>query len=73
MTVNVITEAMYAQFDGYGNEYFLLDSLVDKKNDNFSSLEEKNIVVKHRESLRIRTCGCKTFCQWTDGSTSWKK
>ena len=68
---------MYAQCDEYGNEYALLDFLVDLKNDeNVLSLENQNIVkivVKGRVYLHRSTVGWKNFYQWKDGSTSWEK
>ena len=49
LTANIITESMYAQFDANGNEYLLLDVLVDYHKDNKAiSLTEQQTSIQGR-------------------------
>ena len=74
LTANVIADAMFSQCDEDGNEYILLEELVDwRKDGNALSMEDQKIVVKGRPSLRRSTAGWQICCQWKDGSTSWEK
>ena len=74
LAANIIAETMFAQCDDDGNEYVLLDSLVDyRKNENALSLEDQKIVVRGKPSLRRSTVGWQICCEWKDGSTSWEK
>ena len=73
LTANVIAEAMFSQCDDNGNEYVLLDSLVDyQKNENTLSLKDQKIIVKGKPSLHRSTVGWQICCEWKDGSTSWE-
>ena len=65
---------MYAQCDPDGNQYALVNGKIDFRKTNPSlSIEDQNIFVKVRASLRCSTVGWQVFCQWKDGSTSWEK
>ena len=57
-TINIIAEPMYAQCDADGNEYLLLDTLVDHHKDN------KMISLTNQHQI---------CCQWKAGFTSWEK
>ena len=73
LDANVIAILMYAQCDPDGNQYVLLDSIVDyRKQDNALSLSDQKIVVKGCKSLHS-TIGWQLCCRWRDGSTSWEK
>eukprot|EP01082_Thalassiosira_pseudonana_P000070 g27.t1 g27 contig1:60384-63019(+) len=74
LTANVIAQSMYAQCDADGNEYLLLESFVDyRKESGALRMDEQEIVVRGRKSLRRSTKGWKICCQWKDNSTSWEK
>ena len=73
LTANVIAQSMYASCDDDGNEYLLLDSIVDhRKNDKAISIADQKIVHKGRQSIRRTTAGWQLCIQWKDGSTSWQ-
>ena len=49
LTANVIAESIYSQCDADGNEYLLLDALVDYQKDNKAiSLTDQQIIVWDR-------------------------
>ena len=74
LTANIIAQSMYAQCDADGNEYLLLESFVDyRKESGALRIDEQEIVVRGRKSLRRSTKGWKICCQWKDNSTSWEK
>jgi hypothetical protein len=75
LTANMIAQSMYAQCDADGNQYMLLDQLVDhRKDDAAISLTDQTV---HRDNGRTyrrkTTAGWQICCQWADGSTSWEK
>jgi hypothetical protein len=73
-SANVIAECMYSQVDNEGNQYLLLDSIIDwKKTD--EAVDDSNIgQVSFNGNLHPRrtTKGWKLCVQWKDGSTSWE-
>ena len=74
LTANVIAQSMYAQCDPDGNQYVLLDGIVDfRKNNTALSIADQKIVVRGRSSMRRSTVGWQLCCQWKDKSTSWEK
>ena len=74
LTTNIIAESMYTQCDSDGNEYLLLDMLVDYWKDNKAIfLSHQQITVQGRPVTHKSTAGWQIFCQWKDGSTSWEK
>ena len=67
---NAIAESMYAQCDPDGNQYVLLDDIFYfRKTNTEISIEDQNIVVKGRASLRSSTVGWQVCWQWKDRST----
>ena len=74
-TANMIAQAMYVQCDINGNQYFLLDQLVDhQKNDTAITLTKQTVHHDNRWTYRQKTtAGWQICCQWIDGSTSWEK
>ena len=73
LTTNVIAESMYAQYNSEGNEYLLVDVLVDYQKDNkATSLSHQQITVWGRPVTHKTTAGWQTCYQWKDGSTSWE-
>ena len=74
LTYNIIVESMYTQCDAEGNEYLLLDLLVDHCNDNKAvSLTKQQICIQHRQITHKTTASWQICCQWKDCSTSWEK
>ena len=64
---------MYTQCDADGNEYLLLDALVDYHRDNEAiSPTDKQITMQGRPVTCKTTAGLQICCQWKDGSTSWE-
>ena len=73
-SANVIAENMYSQCDIDGNQYLLLDSIIDHRSDQSAVKDhDKYIIVNGRQYLRKTTVGWKLCVQWKDGSTSWER
>ena len=73
-TANIIAENMYAQCDAEGNQYVLLDEIVDYRKDGHAlKAQDQTIVVNGRESLRKTTKGWFLCIRWKDDSTSWER
>ena len=71
--VNVITESMYAECDDSGNEYLIMDSIVDyRKDDKAIKVPEQKVAHRGRSFMPISTVGWKLCVQWRDVSMSWK-
>ena len=52
LTANIIAESMYSQCDPDGNQYVLLNAIVDfRKTNTALSIKDQKIIVKGRESL----------------------
>jgi len=74
LTANVIAEAMYAQYDGDGNQHILLGSIIDHKRfKDVVSLSDQKDAKNGKANIRRSIAGWKLCCEWKDGSTSWKK
>ncbi len=72
LMTNLIAESMYAQCDPDGNQYLLLDQLIDHQStDKAVALPDQ---VVHRNNGRTNRCktttGWQLCCQWMVGSTS---
>ena len=74
LTANLIAESMYAQCDPDGNQYVLLDSIIDHRRlDTATKLSDQTVVRKSGRTFKRRnTIGWQLCCQWKDGSTSWE-
>jgi hypothetical protein len=74
MSTNLIAEAMHAQCDPNGNQYILLDSIIDHKrlDSAIRPLDQKVVRPNGRTYLGRSTIGWQLCCQWKDGSTSWE-
>ena len=74
LTANEIAESMYAQCDPTGNQYVLLDNIIDfSKTNPAPSIKDQNIVAKVRASMRRSTVGWQVCYQWKYGLTYWEK
>ena len=73
-TANAIAENMWSQCDMDGNQYVLLDAIVDHKRDsNAVSKADKYIQVRGRNHLRKTTKGWHLCVEWKDGTTTWER
>ena len=74
LTADSIAKSMYAQCDPDLNQYVLLDDIIDfRKTNPALSIEDQNIFVKGRASLRRSTVRWKVCCQWKYRPTSWEE
>jgi hypothetical protein len=74
LNANLISEAMYAQFNPDGNQYVLLDSIIDHRRfDTAIRPSDQNVIQPDRWTyMKHSTIGWQVCCQWKDGSTSWE-
>jgi hypothetical protein len=72
---NVIAENMYAQVDSEGNQYQLLDEIIDHKSDD-SAIKIGHGFTRSRNGNMVpktTTRGWSLLVSWKDGSTEWIK
>ena len=74
-SANVIAENMYAQCDIEGNQYLLLDEIIDWRKDDTAVKIEDKYVTSHNGNRHYRktTKGWELCGLWKDGSTSWAR
>ena len=73
MTANVIAESMYAACDGSGNDYLMMNSIVDYRNNYKATTVPYQKVVHRGQSFMQRSTVVWQLCvQYRDGSTSWQ-
>ena len=71
---NVIAENMYSQCDVDGNQFVLLDCIVDhRKSKDAVATSDQYVVVKGRRHQHKTTKGWQLCCQWKDGTTTWER
>jgi Reverse transcriptase (RNA-dependent DNA polymerase) len=72
-TANLIAEALYSQVDLEGNQYLLLDEILDHKSDGTAvQLDDMYLPQTGSNShMRRTTKGWKLLVQWKDGSSMW--
>ena len=64
---------MYTAFDDSGNEYLMMDSIVDYwNNDKALSFSSQKMVHSGRIFMQRSTVGWQICNQWRDGLTSWQ-
>eukprot|EP00804_Cyclotella_cryptica_P022264 CCRYP_020542-RA/>CCRYP_020542-RA protein AED:0.22 eAED:-0.25 QI:0/0/0/0.5/1/1/2/0/420 len=70
-----LNKAVYAQCDADGNQYVLLDAIVDYRKDPSVAVARKDqiSVVDGKKIVTRSTKGWELCCKWKDGSTSWQK
>jgi len=73
-SANVIAESLYSQIDNEGNQFLLLDELIDWKRTSESIPDEDILQISHNGNIHKRrtTKGWKICVKWKDGSTSWE-
>ena len=73
--VNMISEFLYSQVDDEGNEFILLDEIIDHcKDDTAITVEEATVEptgAKNQHYVHT-TKGWQLSVTWKDGSTSWE-
>jgi hypothetical protein len=74
LNANLIAQSMYAQCDPDGNQYLLLDSIIDYRHLDMAIQLSDQIVVQPngRTYKRGNTIGWQLCYQWKDGSISWE-
>jgi hypothetical protein len=73
-SANVIAENMWAQCDIDGNQYQLLDAIIDHKSDGHAVKRADGfVVVNGRKHMKKTTKGWQLCIQWKDGTTSWER
>ena len=71
---NIIAQNMYAQCDADGNQFVLLEDIVDYKKDGRAVKEVDAFININGKSHRRKTTDGWFLCvQWKDGSTTWEK
>jgi hypothetical protein len=75
LAANVIAEAVYAQCDADGNQYVLLDTIVDYCKDSPMAVarDDQVTIVDGKKIVKRSTRGWELCCEWKDGSTSLAK
>ena len=73
-TANVIAENMYAQCDEQGNQFNLMDSIIDHKTDEHA-VRLDDMYIKHGSNKQVRktTKGWHLCVEWKDGTSSWER
>jgi hypothetical protein len=74
LTANMIAESLYLQCDPDGNQYVLLEEIVDHQRlPTAIKLSDQKIVHADAKTyLKCSTVGWQLCCQWKGGSTSWE-
>ena len=75
LAANTIAESLYAQCNPDGNQYVLLDAIVDYRRDPDVAVRRNDQVkiVNGKKVVSRSTRGWELCCEWKDGSTSWQK
>jgi hypothetical protein len=74
ITSNMMAESLYSQCDPDGNQYVLLDKIVDYQclDSAIIFADQKIVQTNGRTYLKHSTIGWQLCCQWKDGSSSWE-
>ena len=71
---NIITEYMYTKCDIEGNQYRLMDHIVDHRKDNNAVCKDNQDVALNGKSYKQKTTrGWQLCIEWKDKSTSWER
>jgi hypothetical protein len=68
-TANIIAENMYAQCDAEGNQYDLMESIIDHKTDGHA-VDRTDMYIKHGGNTQVRktTKSWHLGVEWRDGT-----
>ena len=73
-SANAIAEHMFAQCDPEGNQYLLLDSIIDHEVDGTAITDsDRYTYVNGRKHQRKTTRGVKLCVRWKNGATTWER
>jgi hypothetical protein len=74
LTANLITESLFSQCDPDGNQYVLLDEIIDHHclAMAIQLADQKVVRANGRTYLKPLTIGWQICCQWKDQSSSWE-
>jgi hypothetical protein len=73
-SANVIAENMWAQCNIDGNQYQLLDAIIDHKKDGHAvHRADSFVIINNRRHMKKTTMGWQLCIQWKDGTTSWER
>ena len=70
LTANTIAESMYSQVDAEGQEYSLLDAIIDHRSDG-NVLKSDDALLPNSRTFRRTTKGWKLLVNWKDGTSDW--
>ena len=71
---NFIAECMYAQCDIEGNQYRLMDHIVNHRKDNRAVCKDNQDVTCNGKTYKQKTTrGWQVCIEWKDKSTSWER
>ncbi len=73
LTVNAIGKVIYSQCDPDGNDYILLDELINIKHTTDAFTLDQQTTVNGTTSQHKSMKGWFNCCRWKDGSTSWER
>ncbi len=70
----MIAESLYLQCDPDGNQYVLLEEIMDHQRlpTAIKLSDQKNVHANGKTYLKRSTVGWQLCCQWEDGSMSWE-
>ena len=70
---NIIAENLYSQVDSEGNQFVMLDDVIDHRKSDAALTKDKMYVITNRGNRKLRktTIGWEFNVLWKDGSTSW--
>ena len=73
--MNTNTEALYTQCDPDGNQYIMLDTIVDERKNPDVAISWNNQVkiINSKKVVSFSTRGWELCCEWKDDSSSWQK
>jgi hypothetical protein len=74
LSANLIAKSLYSRCDPDGNQYFLLEGIIDHRRlDTTMKLsDQKSVRPDGRTYLQCSTAGWQLCYQWKDGFTSWE-
>ena len=74
LAANLIAESLFSQCNPDGNQYVLLDEIVDHRclPTAIRLADQKVVRANGRTYLKRLTIGWQICCQWKDGSLSWE-
>ena len=73
-TTNTIAENMWAQCDIDGNQWLLMEAIIDHRSDETAIPKDKAFITVNNRKQRVKTTkGWELCIQWKDGTTTWQR